>query len=346
MVETSVQISRQDPDIEKYRLGLLQDVQEFTKSQIAGGMPSALNYQVAGLSQAEQNAVAAGQGGIGQFQPYVSQGGTAVQGGQNIITGGAVPAIGQGLAASQLGVGTVQGTGYQYDPNQAQAYMNPYEDQVVQQTMADMARQGQIQQQGINANAVQAGAFGGSRQAIANQEYDRNMMDQMARTAGQLRQTGYGQAQTQAQQAYESAMGRRQQEGQILGQLGTGIGSMAGQYGQLGSSLGQLGVQQAGIGQLGQDILSSQMQNAFTSGGLERSQNQAALDASRMTNTASAAYPYQQYGFLSDIYAGTPTSQSTTTMSSTPQVSPFQTVAGLGIAGLSAAAQGQKAGLF
>jgi hypothetical protein len=35
-------------------------------------------------------------------------------------------------------------------------------------------------------------------------------------------------------------------------------------------------------------------------------------------------------GFLSDIYAGVPSAQSTVTASSSPQVSPFQTLIGLG----------------
>jgi len=52
--------------------------------------------------------------------------------------------------------------------------------------------------------------------------------------------------------------------------------------------------------------------------------------------------PYQQYSFLSDIYKGTPSSQQVTQISQTQDPSTFQQIAGLGIAGLSAAS-GAKA---
>jgi hypothetical protein len=66
----------------------------------------------------------------------------------------------------------------------------------------------------------------------------------------------------------------------------------------------------------------------------------------RLTNLQRYSQPYQQYGFLSDIYSGVPTGQMTTTASSAPQVSPFQTAIGLGIQGLSAAAGAQRAGII
>jgi hypothetical protein len=46
----------------------------------------------------------------------------------------------------------------------------PYMESVIAQTQADIARQGDIQAQGIGAQAVRGGAFGGSRQAVAEQE--------------------------------------------------------------------------------------------------------------------------------------------------------------------------------
>ena len=62
---TTVQISRQDPAIEAYRLGLLGDTQTFIKDQIAAGMPPSTAYQVAGLTPAETGAISAAQSGIG-----------------------------------------------------------------------------------------------------------------------------------------------------------------------------------------------------------------------------------------------------------------------------------------
>jgi hypothetical protein len=429
-IQTS--ITRQDPEIEKYRLGLLQDVQQFIKQQVGQGAPSALDYRVAPISAAEQAAVSAAQSGIGAFQPFLSAGESAIQGGQNILTQGAVPALqqammtlgggqefinqaaqlaamqrgvpgtylqgaGQGIGqATQLGttlglggIGSLAGTGAMFNPYMSESFMSPYESAAVQQALGDIQRQGDIAQQGLRAQAVGAGAFGGSRQAIAEQELQRNVLEQQGRTAAQMRAAGFESAAQRAQQAFEQALARQQagaQAGaqiglnlgqlglsgsQALGQLGLGygqlgqqeveqlsrlaaqqsalgqgLGSLAGQFGQFGTQMGQLGVQQAGIGEIGQNVLSSQLQNALAAGGLQRGIDQSALEAARMSNVARQAYPYQQYGFLSDIYAGIPTSQSVTTATSAPSVSPFQTAIGLGISGLSAAAGAQKAGLF
>ena len=372
MAEEVVQISRQDPAIEAYRLGLLGDVQTYIKDQIAAGMPAETAYQIAGLTAP---GIQAAGSGIGAYQPFLQAGEAAIQGGQNILTGSAMPSLQQAEAttgssqniinqAAQL-AGAQRAVPYTYQQAAAQTAaglggFNPFEEQVVQRSLADIARQAGLQQQGVRAQAVGSGAFGGSRQAVAEQEINRNALDQMGRTSGQLRQAGF-----------DASMARRLQEAQLYGnlgvqygqlgqqdvsqlgdlaktqmQLGQGLGSLSAQYGQFGSALGQLGVQQAGIGEIGQNIRGSQIQNALTAGGLQRGIDQSALDATRLTNVQAQQYPYQQYGFLSDIYAGIPTSQSTITASSAPQVSPFQTALGLGISGLSAAAGASKAGLF
>ena len=373
--QTMVQIQRQDPAIEAYRLGLLRDVQEFVKNQVAAGMPPETAYQVAGLTPAESAAIGAAQSGIGAYQPFLQAGEAAIQGGQNIVTQAAVPSLRQAetttgatqdiinqaaqLAAAQRAVP------YTYQQAAAQTArgigaFNPFEEQVVQRSLADIARQAGLQQQGVAARAVGSGAFGGSRQAVAEQELFRNALEQMGRTSGQLRQAGF-----------DAAMARRLQEAQLMGNLGLqfgqlgqadvaqlgdlagrqlalgqGLGSLAAQLGTFGTNLGQWGVQQAGIGEIGQNIRQNQINAALQAGNIQRGVAQAGLDATRLTNVQAQQYPYQQFGFLSDIYAGIPTSQSTLTASSAPQVSPFQTALGLGISGLSAAAGAQRAGLL
>ena len=89
-------------------------------------------------------------------------------------------------------------------------FFNPFEDQVVQQALADVQRASDIAGQQDAAQAVSAGAFGGSRQAIMEAERARNLMDQQGQLAGQLRQAGFGQAMTQAQKAFEDAQERAQ----------------------------------------------------------------------------------------------------------------------------------------
>ena len=99
-------------------------------------------------------------------------------------------------------------------------------------------------------------------------------------------------------------------------------------------------MQQGQLGQLGQQMRGTDIQRLTALGGQEQALQQAILDAQRQSNLQQQQFPYQQYAFLSDIYRGTPSSQSVTTMSQTPDPSVAQQIAGLGIAGLGAAKGG------
>jgi hypothetical protein len=343
--QTQYVVNRQDPAIEAYRLGLLGDVQEFIKGQIERG-DAPPDYQVAGLSPGEQASITAAQTGVGAYQPFLTQGSSTVDQGATLVGDQAAGYMGDASTALKGGIGALAGTGAMYDPNSYQSFMNPYEDQVIDNTMADIRRQGDIAQQGVKAQAVGSGAFGGSRGQIAQSELDRNVMKQQADTAAQMRASGFQNAQQAAMNAFESGMGRQQQLGQLTGQIGAGLGSLGAQTGALGQQLGGLGIQQAGIGEMGTNLNTQDIQNLMTTGATERGVNQAGLDALRLTNLQRYTQPYQQYGFLSDIYSGTPTGSSTLTAASAPQVSPFQTAMGLGISGLAAASGAQRAGLF
>lgn len=97
----------------------------------------------------------------------------------------------------------------EYNLGMVQKYMNPYEDQVVQNALADIERQrqGQISQEGALATAAKA--FGGSRQGVTRSLVDEAALRNAGNLAAQLRQTGFAQAQNlglsqqQLQQQYE-----------------------------------------------------------------------------------------------------------------------------------------------
>jgi len=329
-IQEQIVTNRQDPAIEAYRLGLLGDVQGYIKNQIESGVTPP-DYQIAGLAPGELAAIKAAQQGLGAYEPYLQSGQETLEGATGMVSGAVDP--------MQQGISALAGTGAQYDPNAYQAYMNPYEDAAVQSTMGDIQRASDIAQLGNRAQAVGAGAFGGSRDALVQSEQNRNTMAQQAQTAAQMRAAGYGQAQQLGMGAFDSAMGRQQNMATTYGQLGQGIG-------QLGANLGQLGIQQGGLGEMRAGLGSQDIQNLMATGASERGVGQAGLDATRLSNLQRYTQPYQQYGFLSDIYSGTPSGSSTLTASSAPQVSPFQSALGLGIAGLSAASGAQRAGLF
>jgi hypothetical protein len=116
--------------------------------------------------------------------------------------------------------------------------------------------------------------------------------------------------------------------------------------GNLGSQLGTMGIQQAGMGELEQSLRRNDVSDLLTTGGIQQTNDQAVLDAIKMNDMQSYQLPFQETGFLGDIYAGVPTSSSTVTSGSTNSASPFMQAATLGIGGLSAAAGASRAGLF
>tara|TARA_R110000772_G_scaffold256237_1_gene372703 strand:- start:31 stop:1509 length:1479 start_codon:yes stop_codon:yes gene_type:complete len=230
-------------------------------------------------AQMGQQAATAGMQGIqnqlAANNPYltasvgnVNQAATDAQN-QALYAQGMLGTAGQfGMDSAQLGQAGLLGSAAQYDPTSAQAYMNPYETQVINQTMADMQRASDIAGQGDAARAVGAGAFGGSRSGIVDSERGRNLLDQQAKMAGGLRAQGYGQALQQSMAAQESALQRQQKAAGLLGQLGqagaaTGLqaGQSTGQLGQQASAQalqagqigGQLGAQYGQMGLAGQE---------------------------------------------------------------------------------------------
>jgi F0F1-type ATP synthase membrane subunit c/vacuolar-type H+-ATPase subunit K len=189
--------------------------------------------------------------------------------------------------------------------------MDPFTEDVIRQTEQDILRQGAQQQNQARASAVGAGAFGGSRQAVMQGEIGRNIGDQLARTTSQLRSQGFQQAQQAAQQAANQQLRQAQ-------------------------LTGQLGVSQAGLGQLGQQLGVQDINTLLGIGGLQQQQGQRELDVARANTLAEQALPFQQIGFMSDIFRGVPALQQTTSQTRTPGPSRGSQLMGLGIAGLGA----------
>lgn len=134
---------------------------------------------------------------------------------------------GRGAMAAEQGFGAGDRFSRQAtDPGATQAYMSPYMQNVVDFQKSEALRDFQKQGVGRNAQAVAAGAFGGSRQAIVDAEAQRNLNTQFQ-----------GITATGTQKAFEDAQ-RQQQFGANLGIQGLQAG-----YGGLG-----LGMQGAGVG--------------------------------------------------------------------------------------------------
>jgi hypothetical protein len=86
-------------------------------------------------------------------------------------------------------------------------YMNPYLQNVLQPQLEELRRQSQIQQMQNASRMTQAGAFGGSRQAIMDAELQRNLMTQMGSTIGQGYATAFDKAMDQFNREQAQGMG-------------------------------------------------------------------------------------------------------------------------------------------
>jgi len=152
---------------------------------------------------------------------------------------------------------TVRGGLGEFDPSSISGFYDPYEDQVVQQTLKDV-REGLAKgDMGMRDQAVQGGAFGGARSRLRREDLAADTARGAAEAVGGIRSAGYQGARGAAQQAFEAARARQMQG---AGQLG-GLGSMYG------------GMAQALPGLQGQDI--SRMMGM---GGLGRGRSQSKMD--------------------------------------------------------------------
>ncbi len=150
------------------------------------------------------------------------------------------------------------------------AYQSPYQQQVIEQSMADIQRQADIARGQAQSRAIGAGAFGGSRSALLESESQRPYIEQQARTAAGLRQAGFEQAQRAAESdiarqqqmamfAPELELRARQQQAGLLGGVG------AEQMARLGQ-LGQIGLQQQQLQQMGLQAPYEEFQRALAYG--------------------------------------------------------------------------------
>ena len=133
-----------------------------------------------------------------------------------------------GFNVNQAAAGALQGAigGTQQAmsaPLHVGAYMNPYQQEVIDRTQQDIERQRQMAMNTLGAQATRAGAFGGSRQGVAEGvlagEYGRMAGDMAARQ----RQAGYTQAMDAAMRDRAARLGAAQQLAG-LGQQAFGIG--------------------------------------------------------------------------------------------------------------------------
>jgi hypothetical protein len=249
----------------------------------------AVTPRLAGFSPDQIQAMDLARQGVGSYQPYLD---AATQ------TATQVPQAGIDMMS--------QGT--QYGP--LDRYMNPYIQNVIDPTMAEMLRQQEMQQDKLDAQAAAARAYGGSRHGVAEAEMEKGHDMNRALMASQLYHQGY----TTAQAAQEAHRNRQLQGGANIGNLGLDTARV-----------------QSGLGQLGQQMNLQDVSALGTTGGAQQQQLQKQYDINYNQWLDEYQDPFRRAAFTSDIIRGVPSSQSVQTAGVAPQ--PSQLSQGIGALG-------------
>ena len=230
-------------------------------------------YQTAAYSQATDPNT-----GLGSYQPFLQKASTAAD--------------------------TATGLTGPMTATQTQAYMSPFQQQVIDASLADFDQQAAKSRLGLGAQAVAGGAFGSGRQGIAEAEYDAQSDRSRATLQSGLRQTGFENAQRARQQDLANQMG--------LSNLQTGLGEVS-------QGLGQSQI--AGLGALGS---------------AQQAQNQAILDSQRQFAQMAVQDPINRLNLLGSGVTGLMggMGQAGTTIGEAPdapQASALEKALGLGL---------------
>ena len=263
MAEVVTQINQPAPFIEAAGKTYLTDLQKAIGEYKGADLSKTMGQQfVAGQDPLSLQAQNLATQGIGGYQPY--------------------------LQAAQASTGP---TGYQ-------AYMSPYQQDIIDTTLQEYDVQAQKGLPALAANAINAGAFGGGREGVQRAEYQSTSDRNRASLQAQLLQQGFGQANQLSQQDFMNQLNLGQQSQSFLGQ---DVGALS----------------------------------AF--GGQNQAQTQAQLTAQQQLLQAQQQQPLtaaQQYGSgIASLISGYPGSTMTQT---SPSPTAAQTAIGLGstLAGL------------
>ena len=145
--------------------------------------------------------------------------------GKQINTAGYAPQVaGQntlqtGAQNAAAGLGSLLGPGAGTGAGSINSYMSPYQQQVMDTTLAEFDRNAAVQNVGLRDNAISQGAYGGGREGVMAAEALRGSNMNRAGLQAQLLNQGF----QQAQQARAGDLQAQQGLGTYQAQLGQGL---------------------------------------------------------------------------------------------------------------------------
>ena len=257
--------------------------------------------QVAGQTALQQQAQTLAQQGVGSYQPFLQRAETEAQ----LASGLGTAALGQ---LGGIGTGA---TAFQQDVSQ---FMSPYQQQVIDASLAEFDRNKQMQEQQLRDQQAKLGVLGAGRAGVQLAEFGTGAARERALLQAGLLQQGFNQAASQRQQDITNRFG--------LATAAQGLGgfrsNLAQQQAQLGSA--QQGLQGTDITRLGQ------------LGSINQAQRQAELDAQREATRMAAFQPQEELNRFADITTGIMGGMrgTGTTTTNVPNPTPLQTALGVG----------------
>ena len=185
--------------------------------------------------------------------------------GAPIQTAAYAPQIAAESALQQQARTAAGGLGSLVGPQAYQQFMSPYQQEVIDTSLAEFDKQRQIARQQLMGTQVAQGAFGQGRGQIGEAEFAAQSLQDRALLQAQLQQQGFQQAQQAAAQAQ---------------------------------------AQQAGLASLQPSLAQSQIQQLGAAGTSNLAYQQAILDAASQAAQTAAYEPQQRLGFLGSAIGG------------------------------------------
>ncbi len=191
------------------------------------------------------------------------------------------------FGGARAGLSRAEQTGYgstgSFDPRGIASFYNPFEEDVVQQTLKDVREGLAKSDMGLRDEAVSGGAFGGSRSRMRRDELAENVARGAAEQVGAIRSGGYSDAANRAQQAFEAQQQRQAGLAGLQSGLAGQLGGFAGQEAQSALARGRQ------FGDLSSTEAQNQLARASQLGSLEAQQAQAKLNTGQALNASEQA---------------------------------------------------------
>jgi hypothetical protein len=282
----------------------VEDLGKDYATQLTGLTSQKLNTQdfqpmVAGQDQAQTDAynLATTQGqGIGSYAPYLSQAG-AYQTGTGSFAGQPTNMMGSQDYLQQQG--TMSG------PNAYQQFMSPYQQDVIDASLAKFDQQAAAGITGIGQTAAMSGNLGGGREGVMRSQYQSDSDMNRALLESGMLQSGFNQANTNANTAFN-------------------------QQGSLFAGSQNLGADQQRMASLVPSLYGSDVATLNQAGTNQQLQAQNILDQQREANRMAAYEPYERLGYLGagmgNVMGGAMGQYQTQV---TPNKSPLETAIGI-----------------